>query len=119
MLLETQARSKANYPNGGVQRHPRALFSVPIAVRHLMAGGVQTTRGVSLDISESGLGALVQGMLHVGDTVTINMNLPEHTFNAVAIVRHSSAVRSGFEFLGLSADERARLAKSATLVPAR
>ncbi|HTS36103.1 MAG TPA: PilZ domain-containing protein [Candidatus Solibacter sp.] len=119
MLLETQSRSKANYPNGGVQRHPRALFSVPIAIRHLMAGGVQTTRGVSLDISESGLGALVQGVLHVGDTVTINMNLPEHTLNAVAIVRHSSTVRSGFEFLGLSADERARLAKSAARVPAR
>ena len=119
MLLPTQARSKANYPNGGIQRHPRALFSVPITVRHLMAGGVQTTRGVSLDISESGLGALVQGVLHVGDTVTINLNLPGHVFNAVAIVRHSSTMRSGFEFLGLTKEDRSRIVRASALDFAR
>jgi hypothetical protein len=75
-----------------------------------MPGGVRTSHGMSLDISESGLGALVEGRLEVGDTVELEFKLPDCQLNAVAIVRHTSSVRSGFEFLGLTPEERVRLA---------
>jgi c-di-GMP-binding flagellar brake protein YcgR len=91
------------------RRYPRALFSIPIKLRHLVTGGVQTSRGITLDISEGGLGALVQGDLRPGETVELDLSLPEQALSAVAIVRHSSQVRSGFEFLGLTAEERGRL----------
>ena len=94
----------------GVQRHRRILFSIPLTLRHLMHGGVRASRGISLDISESGIGALVEGGLHVGDTVEIDLQLPDWQLNAVAIVRHTSSIRSGFEFFGLTADERVQLA---------
>jgi PilZ domain len=88
------------------RRHPRILLSVPITVRHLCRGGVRRTHGISLDLGEGGLGALVQGDLRVGEMVEIDVHIPERPLNAVAIVRHASSVRSGFEFLGLTAEER-------------
>lgn len=91
------------------RRHPRALFSVPITLHHLSPGGVRTTRGISLDLGEGGLGAIVQGDVHVGDTVAIDFHLSEQLLTTVAIVRHASNVRSGFEFVGLTPEERLQI----------
>ena len=91
------------------RRHPRILFSVALEIRHLSLGSIRTSRGISLDISEGGLGALVQGDLRAGEPVEIDLGLPGRTLSTVAIVRHTSKTRSGFEFLGLTAEERARI----------
>src|SRR5579859_2986847 len=88
------------------RRYPRALFSVPLTVHHLVAGGVRTSHGISLDISAGGLGALVQGSLQVGDTVALDLPLAERMLSAIAIVRHTSDLSSGFEFVGLTPEER-------------
>ncbi|HLZ41432.1 MAG TPA: PilZ domain-containing protein [Candidatus Sulfotelmatobacter sp.] len=92
--------------HGIARRHRRALFSVPVRFHHLAAGGVRTSHGISLDISESGLGALVQGSLQVGDTVALDLPLAERMLSAIAIVRHTSDLSSGFEFVGLTPEER-------------
>lgn len=110
MELASLASLPRNYAKG-TQRHARMLLSVPIMLNHLVPGGVRFTHGISLDISESGLGALVQSALQVGETVTLEIELPEDGLKAVGIVRHSSSVRSGFEFLGLTSEERQRLAR--------
>jgi hypothetical protein len=101
-------------PNGAYEfnrRHPRILFSIPITVRHLCQGGVQSTRGMSLDLGEGGLGAIVQGEVRVGETVAIDFRLSDQPLTTVAIARHSSQVRSGFEFIGLKPEERLRIGK--------
>ena len=95
--------------NEPARRYPRSPFSVPVTLRHLMTGGIQATRGITLDISEGGLGALVQGDLLVGETVAIDFRLREQALSTVAIVRHTSSVQSGFEFLGLTAAERLQI----------
>lgn len=115
MQLETPPL-KASLTNEPARRHPRVLFSIPIALRYLTAGGVRTARGMSLDISEGGMGALVEGALHVGDAVTIDLDLPAGRLDVVAMVRHTSSVRSGFEFLGLSMEERESIARAAPQV---
>lgn len=94
-----------------MRRHPRALFSVPIVLRHLTREGIQATRGISLDISEGGVGALVQGELLVGEAVEMDLQLHEHALRSVAIVRYTCNTRSGFEFLGLTAEEQVQIAK--------
>jgi hypothetical protein len=93
-----------------VQQHPRVLFSIPITLHHLGKDGIRKTRGISLDISEHGLGAIVPGDLQVGETVEIDLCLGERSLSAIAIVRHSSHARSGFEFLGLTAEQRLQIA---------
>lgn len=93
-----------------VRRHARSLFSVPITIHHLVAGGVRASRGISLDLSEGGIGALVQGDLILGETVEIDLPLPRSVLSLVAIVRHTSNTSSGFEFLGLKQEERLQIA---------
>jgi hypothetical protein len=109
MPTHMPARPAATFPAKSPRRHPRALFSVPVTLHHLTPGGVQTSRGITLDISQAGLGAMVQGDLRLGETVEIDLPLSERMLNAVAIVRHTSSMRSGFEFLGLTAEERVQI----------
>jgi len=110
MRGEDQAESWTKDANASVRRHMRTLCSVPVILRHLVTGGIAMTRGVGLDISEGGLGALVQGALRVGETVEMDFHLQEHALRTVAIVRYSGSTRSGFEFLGLTAEERLQIA---------
>jgi hypothetical protein len=92
------------------RQHPRVLFSIPITLRHLCGGGIRSTHGISLDLGEGGLGAIVQGEVYVGETVAIDFRLSDQPVTTVAIVRHTSNVRSGFEFVGLTPEERLQIA---------
>jgi hypothetical protein len=89
------------------------LFSVPILLHHLVPKGTTTSRGISLDISEAGLGALVQQALQVGQIVGIDLLLEKGDLTTAAIVRYSSRVRSGFEFIGLTPEERDQIRSAA------
>jgi hypothetical protein len=48
---------------------------------------------------------MVHGKVQVGDTVSIDFELSQGALTAVAIVRHASNTRSGFEFVGLTVAE--------------
>lgn len=91
------------------RRHLRIAFSVPLTVHHLASGALQRSHGISLDLSEGGLGALVESQPSVGDAVEIDIQLPGNPLSAVAIVRHASTARCGFEFLGLTSTERSQI----------
>jgi hypothetical protein len=110
MALHFQSTIEAHIANPPSRRYVRTLFSVPITVRHLCPNGVRSTRGISLDIGEGGLGAIFQGDVRVGDTVSIDLRLSEQEFSTVAIVRYTSRVSSGFEFVGLTAEEKSQIA---------
>jgi hypothetical protein len=86
------------------------LFSIPITLRRCCRGGVKSTHGISLDLGEGGLGAIVQGEVCVGETVAIDFQLCDQPVTTVAIVRHTSNVNSGFEFVGLTRAERSQIA---------
>jgi c-di-GMP-binding flagellar brake protein YcgR len=98
-------------PGRILRRYPRSIFTAPLALRHLGAGGVRKLRGITLDVSEGGLGALVQGNLQLGEAVEVDMHIDGQVLNAVAIVRHTRDVRSGFEFLGMTSEERSQIAE--------
>jgi hypothetical protein len=93
-----------------LQRFPRTLFSVPLTLRHLAPGGIRSSLGVILDISEGGIGAIVRDGLRTGEMVEIDVHLPVSALRAVAVVRYTSSVRTGFEFIGLTRDERRQIA---------
>jgi c-di-GMP-binding flagellar brake protein YcgR len=112
MQPATYSAGRAPRADDPRRKHPRVLFSVPVTIRHLMPGGVRSSRGISLDLSENGMGALVEGGLQTGDKITIEFSLSGRQLQAVAIVRHSSVLRSGFEFLGLNPKERGLIASA-------
>ncbi len=51
----------------------------------------------------------MQGEVSVGETVAIDFLLSDQPITTVAIVRHTSDVRSGFEFVGLTPEERLQI----------
>jgi hypothetical protein len=106
MQLNSQPQPVPAAKSGVARKYPRYPFSVPVTLRHLLPGGFQTTRGMSVDISEGGISAIVQAMLQIGETVEISLPLSAGTIHTIALVRHVTDSRSGFEFLGLTAEER-------------
>jgi hypothetical protein len=109
MPVQSRTATRTHEVHEFFRRYPRVLFSVPITIRHLRRGGVRTTQGISLDLGEGGLGAIVRGDVQVGETVAIDFQLSEQLLKAVAIVRHTSSVHSGFEFVGLTPEERVQI----------
>jgi hypothetical protein len=75
------------------RRYPRAVFSVPLTLHYLAAGGVRKSHGISLDIGEGGLGELVEGRLTVGEIVAIDLPLADSVLSVVAVVRYSSQLK--------------------------
>jgi len=84
------------------RREQRYVASVPVTLQRFLRYGAVVSRGVSLDISERGMAALVCGAPRVGETVIVAMSLPKVQVEMLATVRHSSEARSGFEFFPLS-----------------
>jgi c-di-GMP-binding flagellar brake protein YcgR len=93
------------------RKHARSLFSVPFELRQLKGPAPHPLHAISLDISEGGVGALVQGNLSVGEAVQVDLPLAGTTIHIVAVVRHTSALRSGFEFLRLSDGARRQITR--------
>jgi PilZ domain-containing protein len=121
MGMATETDAEAMAPKfQGVRRHRRYLFSVPVQLHHLVGDRKKTTHGISLEVSEGGMSAVVEGELLIGEIADIDVPLPAGRLETLAIVRHKTAGHFGFEFLGLKAEERQRLNESTkVLLPHR
>ena len=91
------------------RHHPRYLFTVPITVGRLSATGLNHSRGLTLEISEGGLSAVVCNPPKEGETVALNLHLPDGPLDTLAIVRHSSKTHCGFEFVDPAPITRERI----------
>jgi hypothetical protein len=87
-----------------LRRHPRHLLSVPVTVHEISGCHVSLAHGLTLDLSQGGVSAVLCGAVHVAQTVWLELNLPNGTLQALAIVRHASVSRCGFEFLSPGPD---------------
>jgi hypothetical protein len=88
------------------RRHPRFLFSAWMTVR--LKDGISMP-GISVDMSASGLSAMVSGLLTQGDTVLLE---PVAGGPASARVRHKLGRLYGFEFVDLTAQQGERIVQS-------
>jgi len=93
------------------RRHARYRFSVPITVH---SSGHQAVRGMSLEISESGMSAMIGDVLQVGDTVELE---PVAGGRVSALVRRHSGKIYGFEFRNLTPAQSRRIVESCELLP--
>jgi len=97
VLEETRERS--------FNRHP---INVPLDMIALRSGVPDNLPGRCTDISEAGVGAVVAGELAAGLQVAVELRLPNVgvPVRARALVRYQSRLRCGFEFVGLSVEQR-------------
>ncbi len=91
-------------PRGGVteladaRRHPRFKLDIPVRV---YPRNTPVIRGHSVDISESGLSAMLQVEVPVGEVVRLEFALELGDVELHATVRQRCAFRYGFQFLEL------------------
>ncbi len=110
MHINHGSRLAANVPRD-LRRYPRVLYTARITLHSLVAGGTHSFHGISLDISQGGVGALVSGGPAIGETVQIELPLRDGVLRTGATVRHKSGARSGYEFLRLGREERMKISE--------
>lgn len=78
------------------RRHPR--YKLEIDVR-IYARNKQVVRGHSVDISESGISAMLRVEVPLGEVVRLEFTLPTGEVEVHALVRQRQAFRYGFQFV--------------------
>jgi TonB family protein len=85
----------------------RYRAEVPLYVTVLRAGIPDTLPGRSVNLGEGGVAAVLAGELLPGEVVGVEIRLsPSETLRSRALVRHHDKLRSGMEFVGLSAEQQ-------------
>ena len=79
-----------------VRRHPRYRLEVDVRI---YPRNSTVVRGHSVDISESGISALLRVEVPVGEVVRLEFAVPTGEVEIHALVRQRSAFRYGFQFL--------------------
>ena len=97
----------------GVRRRiPRYPVAIPVDITVLRSGNVRPAfPGRSLDLGEGGVAAVLAAELQLGEWVGVQFQLPNaaQALQTKAVVRHHNQLRCGFEFQGLSPDQRSMI----------
>jgi len=96
--MELEKRSETGYARQFVEarRHPRYKLEKQIRVYPRNA---EVVRGDTVDISESGISAMLRVEVPVGEVVRLEFSLPTGEVEIHALVRQRNAFRYGFQFL--------------------
>lgn len=81
---------------GDARRHPRFEFKTQIRV---YARDSQVARGETVDLSRSGIAAMMRVEVPVGEVVRLEFSVPAGEVEIHAVVRQRNAFRYGFQFL--------------------
>jgi TonB family protein len=107
--------SASGHPSSGFsgvrRRIPRYSVAIPIDITVLRSGAPASIPGRSLDLGEGGVAAVLAAELQLGEWVAVEFQLPNagQALQTKAVVRHHNQLRCGFEFLGLSGDQRSMI----------
>jgi hypothetical protein len=81
------------------RRHPRFKLAVSLRV---YARDCPVVRGDTVDISESGISAMLRQEVPVGEVVRLEFTVPLGEVEVLALVRQRNAFRYGFQFIEAS-----------------
>ncbi len=89
---------------------PRRLFETRIQIRLQRDSRRLNLQGWARNLSESGLGAFVADALTLGESVTVEIPLPDSEKQVIpAKVVRSLGTEYGFQFTALSAEQRQQI----------
>jgi hypothetical protein len=109
--MKTDIEHEVSETSSDRRRHRRYRFSAPLTIRS--ADGV-VARGISIEISESGLSAITSDSLKVDETVELE---PIPGDKVQAVVRRKLGRVYGFEFLNLTAEQIQLITESCKRLP--
>ncbi len=90
------------------RRAPRFQMQTPIDVTVLRSGIPDTLPGRAVNVCERGIAGVLAGELVPGDTVGVELWLPQaaNPLRTRAVVRYQDRLRCGLEFIGFSPEQR-------------
>lgn len=96
--MEAQNRAVPNFENRIVEnrRQPRFKFEVDVRIESKSCGAL---KGYTVDISESGISAMLRIEVPVGEMVELQFTVPSGPLRMYAMVRQRNAFRYGFQFV--------------------
>jgi PilZ domain len=102
--LDLENQFTASQPQGiaDARRHPRFKFETHICV---YARDCEVARGETVDLSQSGLAAMMRVEVPVGEVVRLEFSVPSGEVEIHAVVRQRNAFRYGFQFLEASSSQ--------------
>ena len=102
--LDLENQPSGSQPQGIVdaRRHPRFKFQTGIRV---YARDCEVVRGETVDLSQSGIAAMMRVEVRVGAVVRLEFSVPSGDIEIHAVVRQKNAFRYGFQFLESSSSQ--------------
>jgi c-di-GMP-binding flagellar brake protein YcgR len=94
--IGSQFGTSRAYESVEARRHPR--FKLDVNIR-IYARNSAVVRGTTVDISESGISAMLMVEVPIGEVVRLEFSLPLGEVEVHALVRQRSAFRYGFQFI--------------------
>ena len=90
------------------RRCPRFPLSIPADVTILRSGGPLSIPGRTVTLGEWGLGVVLAGEVHPGDTVDLDFNLPDFggRLQLQAVVKYQALLKCGLEFQSLTPQQQ-------------
>lgn len=100
------ARAPASY-NVAPRRFQRLALTAPVDVVILKSGVPATIPGRAIDVSEGGISTILAAELRPGEPVGVDFRLSTFSppIQARAVIRHSSLMRHGLQFLAMSPEQ--------------
>lgn len=95
MEAQDERRTTAAAGTSNQRAQPRFKLKVDIGVNSRTSGEL---KGHTVDISESGISAVLKIEVPVGEVVELKFTLPSGAVTIYAIVRQRNAFRYGFQF---------------------
>jgi len=110
----SQAGAKSTKSVRNTRRYPRYALDVRMSVQVFRDGAVSYFWGRSTEFGQDGIGGTLTGELEVGEVVSIEFALPTSPMpvRVRGIVRYQIGLHYGFEFLTLTAGQRAAVAST-------
>jgi len=102
MELGNQFELDRQYEIVEARRHPRYKLETDIRI---YPRNSQVVRGHTVDISESGISAMLRVEVPIGEVVRLEFSLDSTEVEVHALVRQRNAFRYGFQFVGTHAQD--------------
>src|ERR1700730_16890526 len=99
--LKVESALRAGKTQESVEARSHRRFKIEVDIR-VYPRECPVVRGATVDLSESGISALLRVEVPVGEVVRLEFTLPGGDIEALAMVRQKNAFRYGFQFLETS-----------------
>jgi hypothetical protein len=99
VVLQRQFDTNQTLESVEARRHPR--FKLEVGIR-VYPRSTAMVHGDTVDLSESGISAILREEVPVGEVVRLEFTLPLGDVEILAMVRHRNAFRYGFQFVEAS-----------------